>query len=281
MVRRACGQPTPEPSQSAQRRRGVLIPSGVRNRAERGGRRHHWGMSWGPLPHRALSRALTDMVALGAPPSCAGCERPGVAVCRTCWAHLEARPRVHCPDPRPEGWMPLHVVADYARETRSMVTAWKEHGRRDVGPWLSHALARAVVAAVRSSGSTDTVVLVPIPARAVARRRRGEDAWGRVVLGSARALRARGVIAVVDDCLRLSRRTRDQAGLDAEQRQRNIGGAMECSRAPRGLVVVVDDIVTTGATLAEAARALRARGVAAPRAAAIAATPRHGGLPRR
>ena len=221
-----------------------------------------------------LTQVLRDMVALGAPQSCAGCGRAGATACEACLANLSASSRWHCPDPRPEGWIPLHVVADYAGETRLMITAWKEHGRRDVGAHLARALATAVHAAVDASRSSDPVALVPIPASAAARRRRGEDAWVRVVLGSARALQRAGVGAEVDQCLALSRRTRDQAGLDAGQRRINLHGAMECSREPRGLVVVVDDIVTTGATMAEAARALRARGVLAPVAAAIAATRR-------
>jgi orotate phosphoribosyltransferase-like protein len=79
--------------------------------------------------------------------------------------------------------------------------------------------------------------------------------------------------------VRLVRRTVDQAGLGAAERRANLGGAM--ALVPRwalavdgAVCLVADDVVTTGATLAEAARVLRAAGAAHVTAAVIAATSR-------
>jgi predicted amidophosphoribosyltransferase len=74
--------------------------------------------------------------------------------------------------------------------------------------------------------------------------------------------------------LRLTRQPRDQAGLTAPERKANLVEAFACEAPPEGPVIIVDDIVTTGATLAEAARALRVAGVGEVRAVAIAATSR-------
>ena len=72
-----------------------------------------------------------------------------------------------------------------------------------------------------------------------------------------------------------SRRVRDQAGLDARERQQNLAGSLRVFGDPRGLVVVVvDDVVTTGASIAETSRALRAAGAVVLGAATVAATAR-------
>ncbi len=217
---------------------------------------------------------LVDAISLGAPPACAGCSLPGQAVCDACRTHLSGAPRIHRPDPTPEPWLPLLVATAYDGPTRSIMTAWKERGRRDLASHLAQPLARTV----RGAAGTEAgpLALVPIPSSSAARRRRGEDAWLRVVRQAARLLQHDGMRVSVDPCLRLVREPRDQAGLAAVERAINLAGAMETDSAPLGMIVIVDDIVTTGATMAEAHRALSVAGAADVRAAAIAATGRTG-----
>jgi predicted amidophosphoribosyltransferase len=108
-------------------------------------------------------------------------------------------------------------------------------------------------------------VIVPIPTSRAAFRRRG---YRVVELVAARAgLR-------VERLLIHTRRTADQRGLDHASRRHNVAGSLR-SRDAAGLrVLVLDDVVTTGATLAEAARALRAAGAEVVGGVTIAATPR-------
>jgi predicted amidophosphoribosyltransferase len=101
-------------------------------------------------------------------------------------------------------------------------------------------------------------------------------------------LRAQGVPAVVRRLLVPVGQVRDQAGLDATERARNLAGSMAARRpgAPvLGRLVVVDDVVTTGATLREAQRALEEAGLVVHAHAAVAATAkrsiRGGSLPLR
>jgi len=225
---------------------------------------------------RVLAAACADVVALGSPGACAGCGRPGSAVCETCQTHLSGGARLHQPSPAPAIWAPTHVVAEYAGITRSVINAWKERGRRDVAEPLARALAVALDAAVAAyarDAVTGPYAVVPIPSSASARRRRGEDAWGRVVRRALAHASSGSQLRLVR-CLDLTRQPRDQADLTAVDRMANLDAALRCVGAPAGPVIVVDDIVTSGATLAEATRALLAAGVDLPRAAAIAATSR-------
>ncbi|GGQ30359.1 hypothetical protein GCM10010249_56210 [Streptomyces roseolilacinus] len=105
------------------------------------------------------------------------------------------------------------------------------------------------------------LVLVPVPSARRAVRARGHDAVRRVAAAATRELRRTGAAARVTPVLRQRRAVADQAGLDARQRRANLSGALEVvpggARLLEGArVVLVDDLMTTGASLAEAARAL-------------------------
>lgn len=121
-----------------------------------------------------------------------------------------------------------------------------------------------------------SAALVPIPASRAARRRRGEDVWGRVVAAAAALLVIEGRCARVEPVIRLTRQPRDQSTLSSTERLDNMRDAFMCTRVPEGLIVIVDDIITTGATVAAAARALDTAGAEGVSVAAIAATYRGG-----
>ena len=150
-----------------------------------------------------------------------------------------------------------------------VLRALKEDGRtglaRALAPGLAMATGAALDAASAGAGSAETVVLVPVPSSRAAFRRRGY----RVVELVARRAELR--------CMRLlvpSRRTADQRELGREERRRNVRNSLRARGAAGLRVIVLDDVVTTGATLQEAFRALREGGAIVLGAATIAATPR-------
>lgn len=205
---------------------------------------------------------LLDLVC---PRRCAGCGRTGALACADC-ASLLAGPAVsHAPTPCPPGLPPTSAVSAYDGPVRALLLAYKERGRVALAAPLGAALGRA-------AEPFGPAVLVPVPSSRAARRARGYDHVRLLARAAARG----GELAVVPALVQ-RRRVSDQAGLTADARARNLSQALTVD--PRQVqqlagrrIVLVDDVVTSGATLAEAARALRAGGVEPVGAAAVAAT---------
>lgn len=124
------------------------------------------------------------------------------------------------------------------------------------------------------------VLMVPVPSARAAVRARGHDPALRITIAAVRELRTRHVRAHCLNELTQTRGVADQAGLTSAGRLANLAGALSVLRpaAVRGRrVVIVDDVITTGATLVEAARALRSAGAEVLAVAVVAATARRGG----
>lgn len=228
------------------------------------------------MPPGGLLTALVDALLPG---DCVGCHRPGPPLCPGCAPELQRPPRLCWPTPAPPGLPRPVAVAAYDGVVRAALLGYKEQGLHALTGPLSAALAAAITAVVAGSGSAGPVVLVPMPSSRARLRDRGEDVVARLARRAARQIGTRANRPRVLPALRLVRPVADSSGLTAEARHHNLAGAMAVRRAalPRlggATVVLVDDLVTTGATLAVAAAALRAHGVDPVGAALIAATTR-------
>ena len=220
-------------------------------------------------------RELADLVL---PADCVGCGRPGGVLCEGCGARLGAARarRVWLREPWP-GLPPVYGALAYAGVVRSVLLAHKERGALGLAVPLGAALATAVrpCCGVGGGGAARApVLLVPVPSawRSVAAR--GHDPVRRLARVAARELRGVAPVRVLP-ALRQCRAVRDQSGLNAVERAANLRGALVVAPAARrlvrlGRVVLVDDLVTTGASLAEAARAVRGAGGRVAGAAVVA-----------
>lgn len=199
--------------------------------------------------------------------TCPGCDRPARTVCRSCRRGLLQPRQVAC-DP-----VAVWAAGRYEGVLARTVVAWKENGRHGLSTPLGLLLAGVVEEAVSPRlGPRDPVVLVPIPTSLRNRRIRGADLTARMARRAAVELRELGRPATVATILRLRRPVRDQTSLGREDRRLNLDGAYLAR--PGGVtapVVVVDDVVTTGATVTEAVRALRSAGPGPLVAAVVAA----------
>ncbi|KQS73394.1 phosphoribosyltransferase [Modestobacter sp. Leaf380] len=219
-----------------------------------------------------LVAPLADLVL---PRACAGCGRPGRVLCPRC-AALLADPRPAQPRRHPTGFPPTVAAGGYAGSVRPVVNAFKERGQADLAAPLGTALALAVSAVLRAArdgpggvrpGPGRPVLLVPVPSTRAALRERGRDHVGELTAAAVRELRDAGLPVAAAPLLARRGRVRDSAGLSADERRANLAGSVvPVARGRRygpgrdgvrpALLVLVDDVVTTGATLTVAAGVL-------------------------
>ena len=178
----------------------------------------------------------------------------------------------------PDGLPPVVAAGAYADTLRKVLLAAKERNALGLLPLLGGRLAAAVARLVLDAGRVSSLVLVPVPSAPAQVAARGVDLTASLARAACVRLRSAGLGVRVHRGLALARRPEDQAGLDRIQRLANLAGAFRAAgEQPCGPVVVIDDIVTTGATLAEAVRACQAGGCHVIGGAVVAATMRGGG----
>lgn len=190
-------------------------------------------------------RLANALIGLTGPASCVGCRASGAALCPGCAAHL-ARPVA---DGAPSGVTRAVAALEYEGVVRTLVLELKLGARRDVATPLVQAMCRSA----RRAGLIGSAITW-VPGRRSDIRVRGYDHARLLAVGVAVGL---GLPAV--RLLERARAVRDQSGLGADDRRLNLRGAFVARPAPHA-VIVVDDVITTGATATAAARALTGAG---------------------
>jgi ComF family protein len=164
---------------------------------------------------------------------------PGAVTCGACLTRAPAFDRIT-------------AAYVYAFPVDALVHAFKYGGNLAIAGALGEALARAV-------GDQRPDCLVPMPLSRARLRERGFNQ----ALEIARSVSARTGIPIVPDACRKALETQPQAALPWKARARNVRGAFRCDAGLEGVrVAVIDDVMTTGATLNELAKCLKRAGAA-------------------
>lgn len=216
-----------------------------------------------------------DPLDLLLPHRCAGCDMRGQVLCARCRAVLgrpfPVRRAVTAHGP------PVYALAGHAGVARAVLLACKERDRWALAAPLGRVMAQALpwLRGARPDGR-GTWWLVPVPSRARAARLRGGSHLLRLARATATALAEDGRAAAVAPALRLAPGVLDSVGLSAPQRAANLAGRVRLSPAgappPGTPVVLLDDVVTTGATVATCVRTLADAGLSVTVALVLTAT---------
>ena len=220
---------------------------------------------------RAVGSAGNRVLDLALPALCAGCGMEGPPLCGECRPAVDARLAavagvpIGLPADLPEPLLQLEWCAPFTGVTRRALHQLKYAGERRLAPPLGEAIARRW-AAVGAGGD----VLVPVPASPDRVRERGYDQAGLLAAAAARRLR----VPMIEAAAR-TRRTTAQFDLDRSARGSNVAGVFAAApgaemRLRGQWVVLVDDVVTTGATLAACATAMLGAGALAVSAVTVA-----------
>jgi ComF family protein len=216
-----------------------------------------------------MRKFLNPLLDLVYPKKCPGCHIPSINICVDCKSLWQGPPVTIVLN---QNKVPVISVAQYRNEVRSVLLAYKENGERESGKVLTEALIRARLEIVRDSICT----LVPIPSNPKSIRRRGRDFM--MELCTQVSIQSGDKVLPI---FRVDRDVEDQSKLNEKQRSQNLIGAFGCISknlhlAVTSPIILVDDLLTTGATLREAVRALGQHGLS-PIGAITAA---HTGLSR-
>ena len=192
-------------------------------------------------------RTIQEVSQLLFPGRCLGCHKLSSIICPNCleqWKVNEFKTQYSN--------LTVQSAILYTPVAAKIILAAKENGTSTADQLLIQTITRQIQ---KSTVDRNHIRLVPIPSSKRSSRIRGRSFMVDIV----RQISNQTGIAMLD-CLALTGKTTDQTGLNRQQRLENMKGSMSIKAVARGELILIDDVITTGATLKEAARALNSQG---------------------
>lgn len=193
--------------------------------------------------------AFEELLDLLLPTPCCGCKRLGSILCPACLESLVGSPRMVTREGQ-IGW----AYCAFEDQASQILNAFKEDGQTRVAVTLATKMLPLL--ANFSKIDSNAIKLVSVPSRSSSFIKRGFVPAKVLANALGRQSKLQSVAA-----LKFCRPVEDQAGLGSSQRRTNLVDSMTAKFSMKGYrVLIIDDIVTTGATMLEASRALTAAG---------------------
>jgi predicted amidophosphoribosyltransferase len=152
----------------------------------------------------------------------------------------------------------LFFGTQYDETTSPVILAAKESGNREAIKLIAKSITRSIIFAISNLGISQPINLVTIPSQLSAIRRRGRDHIKDLAHEVIIQLKRQNIDAIYLPILKPTKKIKDQSDLNGLQRKENMNHAflVKSSLISQSAVILIDDLVTTGASIQEAVRAL-------------------------
>ena len=200
-----------------------------------------------------MLKSIHSLKELIYPNICLCCGKTGVKICHNCSKYWLANPNKskvenNC----------LFFVTTYDETTSPIILAAKESGNRESVKLIARSITNSISFAILNLGIAQPINLVSIPSQLSAIRRRGRDHIKDLVQEVITQLNKQNIDAAYLPILKPIKKIKDQSDLNGLQRKENMSHAFIVKTSPisQSAVIVIDDLVTTGASILEGVRAL-------------------------
>jgi ComF family protein len=187
------------------------------------------------------------------PNICLSCGKTGAKICHNCSKYWLAKPNKSKIENNY-----LFFVATYDESTSPIILAAKESGSREAVKLIARSIACSISFAISNLDISKPINLITIPSQLSAIRKRGRDHIKDLVLEVIIQLDLQNIDAIYLPILKPRKKIKDQSNLNGLQRKENMSHAFIAKSSPisQSAVILIDDLVTTGASVQEGVRAL-------------------------
>jgi ComF family protein len=187
------------------------------------------------------------------PNICLSCGKTGAKICHNCSKYWLAKPNKSKIENNY-----LFFVATYDESTSPIILAAKESGSREAVKLIARSIACSISFAISNLDISKPINLITIPSQLSAIRKRGRDHIKDLVLEVIIQLDQQNIDAIYLPILKPIKKIKDQSNLNGLQRKENMSHAFIAKSSPisQSAVILIDDLVTTGASVQEGVRAL-------------------------